>query len=668
MSTPDRSRPRRNRPPTSAPVPIPPNPPSELLQLISSKSWQAVVERCASHPQELGSSPCFRNERGYTALHCVLAYNRCVAGEDLVHVVNAILRAAEEINWGSEYTLNEGQGDLGADDVNTNLVDGVMVENAERKTGGSWRLLIDQKNDAQWSPLHLVFVLGGTTCGKVPLARALLQMNTNNSENEDVESQHHRHHLLLLGDRQKRTILHHNCETRFPTDDNFEAAHFLLSTCPSIMFSRDSRGKTPLAYVLDKLLKDVPMTTSGNLHEEGSKRCYRMLKLLVSGMEMEERRRKEQGQDEVLMTQKVEMSNETEAFVLASNRDREITGTFVKETGFAGNRTTKMAEYREVTEKKSCGAPVVASNRRVAQRNQTESRVAGSQVTETSSSDADIVAACNSAIIQTIRSESGVAAAMRNLAINNDQTQFGATINPIINSKNITPRNILHSACRLSKNACPSDGSLILFLASPQASLYEYGNESVTKMADEQDELGNYALHVFLSNESYAVPNGDEVRGKVKDDADESTTSTDCVECQIVGQLLASYPVAISTPNNAGSLPLKLAMNSGIRYVIAMLVDEYPEAVLLDPSLENSKVFIQLLGCMSLFATDGENNGVCDRTIRLSTIYFFVRSRPDLVTLGGSLLASSGLESTGSIKDHEKSTPLLKRWLRKWLD
>ena len=46
-------------------------PTSVMNNLITAKSWSAVIERCATHPIEVGSGSPFRNERGYTALQYV---------------------------------------------------------------------------------------------------------------------------------------------------------------------------------------------------------------------------------------------------------------------------------------------------------------------------------------------------------------------------------------------------------------------------------------------------------------------------------------------------------------------------------------------------------------------------------------------------------------------
>ena len=70
----------------SSPIPIPSNgEPTELQRLISLKNqWTAVIERCTTHPHEVGSSTNLRNDKGYTALHTVTAYNHATHGDVLV--------------------------------------------------------------------------------------------------------------------------------------------------------------------------------------------------------------------------------------------------------------------------------------------------------------------------------------------------------------------------------------------------------------------------------------------------------------------------------------------------------------------------------------------------------------------------------------------------------
>ena len=152
----------------SAPIPIPQKDPTELHKLISTKhQWHAVIERCASHPHDVGgSSSNLRNDKGYTALHMVTAYNHGSHGEELVPVIKAILRAADEIDYGSAYKLGEANNEEDETKVNTNEIteggdDDDALDAQEQITRGSWRLLLDNNNRAKWAPLHLICVQGG---------------------------------------------------------------------------------------------------------------------------------------------------------------------------------------------------------------------------------------------------------------------------------------------------------------------------------------------------------------------------------------------------------------------------------------------------------------------------------------------------------------------------
>ena len=556
---------RRCRP-SSDPVPIPPNPPSELLQLLSSKSWPAVLDRLTSHPQEVGSASRFRNERGYTVLHSLVAYNRAIPGEELVPVVKRILSAAELIDWGSEYTLDTDESEINVN-INTNEVEGEGTENESmpRRTGGAWRLLMDQKNKSQWSPLHLAFVQGGYAFGKVALAKSLLQMDDETEDEEDdIRS---RERLLKLVDRQNRTMLHHNCENRGPNDDSFEAANFLLSLCPTMVFARDSKGNTPLNYTLSRLIDETStksgLALSGDGFEE-YRRNYRMLKLLVSAMEREERLRQ---------------NHEVENYVPSSSNTAA--------TGI--NESDEIDFNTEITTQSIDQSPI------------------------------DLELAQN---------ESGLTAAMRNAPQHETETA-------ITNNVDRTPHNILHSVCQLRKDLCPQNGSLHLFLASSKASKYEYGKESTKELAAEQDGVGNYALHLFLSNESYVMHyEKDEIVPK------EAKPCSSSQEYRIVEKLIAVHPKITSIPNDNNVLPLRLAMDTGLRNVISLLVTEYPQAVLMDPRLDNIKLFSEILICISRNLaeriTNNEPENRNEETTCLNTMLFLIKSRPDVVVYGVS--------------------------------
>jgi len=231
----------------SAPIPIPNTQPTELHKLISSKRWPAAIDRCQAHPHEVGSSSHLRNQRGYTALHTLMAYSHSTPGDDLVPLVKAILRAAEEINYGVEFRI--GRGDEGCREaegeykINTNeIVEGEGEPKKVRRMGGSWRLLLDQNNRARWSPLHLICVQGGITHGKIAVIKALLQMD--GDENDGGELNQYRQRILTILDRQNRNILHHLLDIVVPSD--IEAVGFVAALTPSLLFQQDNREKTPL--------------------------------------------------------------------------------------------------------------------------------------------------------------------------------------------------------------------------------------------------------------------------------------------------------------------------------------------------------------------------------------------------------------------------------------
>jgi hypothetical protein len=519
-------------------------------------------------------------------------------GEELARIATNILESAETIDWGSEYILR-GNKDEG--NVNEVITESTTEDSQQRRTGGSWRLLMDQKNQAQWSPLHLVFVQGGISSGKVALVRALLQKN--DRDTNDAETRRHRQRLLQQVDRQNRTMLHHNCETRGPREDNFDAAHYLINECPSMLFVRDTRGYTPAEYVLHRLREEVVTQSASLTDEEDSRRSsYRMLKLLIAGMEREERRVVEGA--EIAK----EMADDTGVSHVIT--DNEITTA-----NDVGTTATPMAITKDFNQ-----TNIISANNSEPDSNQ---------------------------------NESALTTVMRNIPQHEIEP-----VHPITTNNTMTVRNVLHSSCRLSKNSCLNDGSLILFLASPQASKLEYGKKSLKRLAEGQDDEGNYALHIFLSNESYG--NTQKEVSVHNNGVNATNLGRSSVEYRIVKRLIEAHPSAIFTANNNGMLPLQLAIDTGLRNVIPLLVQEYPQAVLLDSRLENIKMFTKMLGCISMALKDkitstasedamtesiNENENVDSSEQRklFSTMYFLVRSRPDVVALGGAASLSNGV-------------------------
>ena len=83
-----------------------------------------------------------------------MAYNQATAGEELVPVIKAILRAADEINYAAELRLGRscGDGEIDESRINTNEIVELGDEEKTDVLRGSWRLLLDQNNKARWSP------------------------------------------------------------------------------------------------------------------------------------------------------------------------------------------------------------------------------------------------------------------------------------------------------------------------------------------------------------------------------------------------------------------------------------------------------------------------------------------------------------------------------------
>jgi hypothetical protein len=272
------------------------------------------------------------------------------------------------------------------------------------------------------------------------------------------------------------------------------------------------------------------------------------------------------------------------------------------------------------------------------------------------------------------QNESALTTVMRNIPQHEIEPVHRITTN-----NTMTVRNVLHSSCRLSKNSCPNDGSLILFLASPQASKLEYGKKSLKRLAEEQDDEGNYALHIFLSNESYG--NTQKEVSVHNNGVNATNLGRSSVEYRIVKGLIEAHPSAIFTANNNGMLPLQLAIDTGLRnVVIPLLVQEYPQAVLMDSRLENIKMFTKMLGCISMAVKDrtctesedamtetideNENVDASEQRKLFSTIYFLVRSRPDVVALGGAASLSNGVTKKQVDKQHNLFRRMVKFWKR----
>jgi len=246
-----------------------------------------------------------------------------------------------------------------------------------------------------------------------------------------------------------------------------------------------------------------------------------------------------------------------------------------------------------------------------------------------------------------------------------------------------TSQNTLQWACLLPKQYCPYDGSLLTYLSSELASRLEStvrtdDDSTSDNMASKADSNGNRALHLFVSNKSYAnddiaadITENDSVHLK---DAGPDTKENNSPQCNITEkiwmELLRSDSGAISIPNEEGQLPLHIAMKCGNRQAVALLVMEYPECVLLDDSMDNMQLFMHILGCISTqysMIVSNRNNGtnanytgpVETHQKCLTTMFGLIRARPAIVSLAGR--GEPVLESGEGNQD----ISLKKKWWKK---
>lgn len=384
--------------------------------------------------------------------------------------------------------------------------------------------------------LQFTFFFTRTTVhGKVAAIKALLQIDDNDNEQVNV----HQKQMLTLLDRQNRNVLHHLLDSVVPSDETFEAIRYIVNMIPSLLFQNDIRDKTPLQYVLERIMENDGtrrrhyMNSYGN-DGEGIRKNYRMLKLLVECMERETR-----GWDD----------------------------------------TTNVKVYTE----------------------------------------------------QSLASVEG------------EETSAPTESNP---------RNVLQSACLLPKRTCPSE--LLAYLSSKDAMKLEgevrdgIPKSSSINMAEEKNENGDLALHLLASNKS--------LRGSTKNILPVSGRKLLALRCEVYSitkAILDSYPSAISTPNSNNELPLRIAMRAGRRQTVAGLLLEYPEAVLLDEDMNDNKLFMHALSCISspMIYTKDLRDGADER--HLTTMFKLLTARPDIVSLAGT-----GAKS----EKYENIQPKKKKW------
>ncbi len=192
-----------------------------------------------------------------------------------------------------------------------------------------------------------------------------------------------------------------------------------------------------------------------------------------------------------------------------------------------------------------------------------------------------------------------------------------------VSNDNIIPQNLFHAVCRLPMGVCPE-------------LMFKFLYKDTAPIVKEVDENGNTALHLLLVNPSYA---GD---GNAPQQPSYRPRNRAYNQSQREFRyVLASNRDAIYIQNNSGHLPLRIAMDAGRRDVISDLIMLNHEAVLLDERFEDTPILIaHVLGIVAsskdVLEPDSEPKIVDDVVHPLDTMFKLLRARPDFVSFGRS--------------------------------
>lgn len=191
-----------------------------------------------------------------------------------------------------------------------------------------------------------------------------------------------------------------------------------------------------------------------------------------------------------------------------------------------------------------------------------------------------------------------------------------------VNHDDIIPQNLFHAICRLPSGTCPE-------------LMFKFLYKGTTCAEKEVDENGNTALHLLLANPSYAGKEGNASQ-------QQSYRPRNRVNNQSQKEfryVVASNRDALYTQNKSGHLPLRTAMDAGRRDVMADLIMLNHEAVLLDERLESRPILMtHVLGIVAstrdVLEPGSEPKIVDDVVNPLDTMFKLIRARPAVVSFG----------------------------------
>ena len=574
-------------------------PPSELYALLEKKDWAAAIERCRTHPEEVSSK--LRGDRGYTALHCLLAYNQTMDGEELVPLITAILTAAEEADFRAEFPL----GRIAYDDVyhmkqfyadiETVKSDIAFLESTTEQ------LLNALNNDkASLTP----FTTGASkinyrieNCKKKleSLEEENIQIKKELSEEEEKERKRYTDDLDVRENLVSKLQSQFNDESK-----RFEKAQEqLFCTIDDADLKASSERKTggSLRLLLDQ--------------HNGAKWSPLHILCLNGGF----------SQGKVSLLQALLKGHQDASHQLLSLLDRQnrnllhhvVEISVPTEDTFRAVHYIICQEYSVLHQKDDRGKIPLDY---VYQRHSLNSNFGTSSMTEERYVNN----------LKLMKILIGYSDRDEEKAVERRDDANGQ----LIDNDDIIPQNMFHSICRLHTDACPQGIFSSLFKDS----------------SDEKkiDENGNTPLHILLGNTSYIAR-----RNTFQNQVHRGNNRISYLSNREFRFVLASNRDTVRVRNNDGNLPLRIAMNARWKLdIVRDLVMANPQAVLLDKTLEESpKLMPHVLGLVasSNGTLDPDTDPkIVDKVVKpLDTMFELIRGRPAIVAFGelGSAASST---------------------------
>lgn len=561
-------------------------PPSELHALVAAKKWEAAIERCSSHPDEVSSG--LRDERGYTVLHSLLAYNRTTDGEELVPLVSAILRAAEDVDFKAEFPL----GRVKYDDIYhmKQFYSDIEVIKSEISAieSATEKIIATPQNDKGALAIEATKIFNrAENCEK---KLELLQEESSHIQKELNESKEEKKNT---DDLLVREELVNNLQYKFSavmksyqeslkevTDADLYAA---MST------DRKSGGSSRL------LLDQLNRAKWSPLH----------LVCLQGGFV--------NGKVPLLRVLLQEHPDSSQQLLTLLDRQNRNVLHHLMEISEPTDDTFRALHY------------VIGREYSLLLQKDDRGKTPLDYVFDHYYMHASSFRRNNGHAGEERYEKSYLMLKVLVGYLDRGEPALGvyATNDEEVNNDDIIPQNLFHAVCRLPMGVCPE-------------LMFKFLYKDATSIVKEVDGNGNTALHLLLANPSYAGEGNTSQQPSYRPRNRAYNQSQ-----REFRYVLASNRDAICKQNNSGHLPLRIAMDAGRRDVISDLIMLNHEAVLLDERLEDTPILIaHVLGIVAssrdVLEPDSEPKIVDDVVNPLDTMFKLLRARPDFVSFGRS--------------------------------